>query len=199
VLPRGHARGRRGSALHRPADGRAGLRGHRQRRPPGAGGGDRGGGRGRAREDAGVSVRAGPGGDLSLAGTQVRCSQASARRLAGIHPRARRSTTASMDTVLDEKRRWLRQPTPPAQALLAAGVDARFGHRRALLRARRGRGGVAGAARGDPPRPRSRYLTTVKLRRRVEVPAVIVTVYIPGFSAVWRLMRPLKASWFLPA
>ena len=33
VLPRGHARGRRGPALHRPPDGHPRLRGHRQRRP----------------------------------------------------------------------------------------------------------------------------------------------------------------------
>ena len=37
VLPGGDARGRRGPALHRPADGDPRLRGHRQRRPAGAG------------------------------------------------------------------------------------------------------------------------------------------------------------------
>ena len=36
LLPRGDARGRRGPALHRPADGDLRLRGHRQRRPAGA-------------------------------------------------------------------------------------------------------------------------------------------------------------------
>ena len=45
VLPGRDARGRRGSSVHRPADGRPGLRGHRQRRPAGAGGGHRGGAR----------------------------------------------------------------------------------------------------------------------------------------------------------
>ena len=49
LLPRGHARGRRGPALHRAAHDRAGLRGHRQRRSPGAGGGRRRGAGGRAR------------------------------------------------------------------------------------------------------------------------------------------------------
>ena len=49
VLPRGDARGRRGSPLHRAPDGRARLRGHRQRRSPGARRGHRGGRRGRAR------------------------------------------------------------------------------------------------------------------------------------------------------
>ena len=54
LLPRGDARGRRGPALHRPADGDPRLRGHRQRRPAGARGGDRGGGRRRARRPARV-------------------------------------------------------------------------------------------------------------------------------------------------
>ena len=42
LLPGGDARGRRGPALHRPADGDPRLRGHRQRRPAGAARGDRG-------------------------------------------------------------------------------------------------------------------------------------------------------------
>ena len=41
LLPGGDARGRRGPALHRPADGDPRLRGHRQRRPAGAGRRDR--------------------------------------------------------------------------------------------------------------------------------------------------------------
>ena len=49
VLPRGDARGRRGPALHRAADGDPRLRGHRQRRPGGAVGGDRRRAGGRAR------------------------------------------------------------------------------------------------------------------------------------------------------
>ena len=52
VLPRGDARGRRGPALHRAADGDPRLRGHRQRRPGGAVGRDRRGGGGRARRPA---------------------------------------------------------------------------------------------------------------------------------------------------
>ena len=49
LLPRGDARGRRGSTLHRAPDGRARLGGHRQRRSPGAPRRHRGGRRGRAR------------------------------------------------------------------------------------------------------------------------------------------------------
>ena len=95
VLPGGDARGRRGPALHRPADGGARLRGHRQRRPPGAVRGHRGRGRGRARGAARVPVRARPGRDLPVPGAEVRRGQARGVRRA-------RSTFAS------------RAPTAPA-------------------------------------------------------------------------------------
>ena len=53
VLPGGDARGRRGRALHRAADGHPRLRGRRQRRPAGAVGRGRRRPRGRARRAAG--------------------------------------------------------------------------------------------------------------------------------------------------
>ena len=54
LLPRRDARGRRGPALHRPADDRPRLRGHRQRRPARAAG--------RGRRGAGGRARRAPGG-----------------------------------------------------------------------------------------------------------------------------------------
>ena len=53
LLPGGDARGRRGPALHRPADGDPRLRGHRQRRPAGARRRDRG----RRRRSTGSACR----------------------------------------------------------------------------------------------------------------------------------------------
>ena len=85
LLPGGDARGRRGSALHRAADGDPGLRGHRQRRSAGAVGGHRGRGGGRARGAARVPVRARPGGHLPVAGAQVRRGQARGVRRARLH------------------------------------------------------------------------------------------------------------------
>ena len=108
VLPGGDARGRRGPALHRPADGRPGLRGHRQRRPAGAG-------RWRPPRRAAVEhvgharvpVRAGPGRDLPVAGAQVGRGQARAWR-----PRA--GTSAS--TAPQPPPPWLRSSTRAATA-----------------------------------------------------------------------------------
>ena len=53
LLPRGDARGRRGPAVHRPADDHPRLRGHRERGPAGARGRRRGRAGGRARRAAG--------------------------------------------------------------------------------------------------------------------------------------------------
>ena len=83
LLPGGDARGRRGPALHRPADGDLRLRGHRQRRPAGAGGRDAaaaGGGPGRA---ARVRAQPRPGRHLPGARPEVerlRPRRSSARR-----------------------------------------------------------------------------------------------------------------------
>ena len=79
----GDARGRRGPALHRPADGRAGQRGHRQRRPAGAAGGRGRGARGGARRHARGRAQPGPGGGLPGAGAEVE------RLVQGHRPRPR--------------------------------------------------------------------------------------------------------------
>ena len=71
LLPRGHARGRRGPALHRAADGDPRLRGRRQRRPAGARGRGRRRAGGRARRPARGAVQPRPGGDLPVAGAEV--------------------------------------------------------------------------------------------------------------------------------
>ena len=76
-------RGRRGSALHRAAHGRAGERGHRQRRPARARGGGQRRSRGRARRDARMRAQPRPGGGLPRAGAQVE------RLVQGARPRAR--------------------------------------------------------------------------------------------------------------
>ena len=84
LLPRGDARGRRGPALHRAPDDRAGLRGHRQRGPAGAGG-RRGGEPGRgARRHAGVRAQPQPGRRLPRAGAEVQRQHA--RRSPGPAP-----------------------------------------------------------------------------------------------------------------
>ena len=91
VLPGGDARGRRGPALHRAADGDPRLRGHRQRRPAGACGRDRRRCGGRARRPARGRVRARPVRDLPLAGAEVRRRQAGDRRPPEGTSRARRA------------------------------------------------------------------------------------------------------------
>ena len=64
ALPRDHARGRRGRALHRAPDGDPRERGHRQRRPARARDRGRRRARGRARRPAGVRAQPRPGGGL---------------------------------------------------------------------------------------------------------------------------------------
>ena len=71
LLPRGDAGGRRGPALHRPADGDLRLRGRRQRRSAGAGDRQRGGAGRRSRRSAGVRAQPRPGRRLPGAGTEV--------------------------------------------------------------------------------------------------------------------------------
>ena len=94
VLPRRDARGRRGRALHRPADGHPRLRGHRQRRSAGAADRRRGRPRDRARRPARGPVRARPGRDLPVAGAEVGRRQAGDRRGPRPHPRRRRRASA---------------------------------------------------------------------------------------------------------
>ena len=87
LLPGGDARGRRGPAVHRPADGDPRLRGHRQRRPPGA----RGRERRRRRRGPGRAARVPPqpraGGRLPGAGAEV--ERLLPRHPAGQRPRPR--------------------------------------------------------------------------------------------------------------
>ena len=64
LLPRRDARGRRGSAVHRPADGDLRVRGRRHRRPARAPRRGRGGARPRARRAAGGAAQPLAGGDL---------------------------------------------------------------------------------------------------------------------------------------
>ena len=71
LLPGGDARGRRGPALHRPADGDPRLRGHRQRRPAGARGRQRRRPGRRPGWAAGVRAQPRPGGRLPGAGAEV--------------------------------------------------------------------------------------------------------------------------------
>ena len=71
LLPRGDAGGRRGPALHRPADGHPRLRGRRQRRPPGPAGRRRRGERGRPGRPAGVRAQPRPGRRLPGPGAEV--------------------------------------------------------------------------------------------------------------------------------
>ena len=143
VLPRGHARGRRGRALHGPADGDLRLRGHRQRRPAGARRGDRGGRRRRACRHARGRPRALAGDDLPRARAEVQGRDDLDRQGDPPRPRARRGRAAAADPLASGR---LRQPAQPPRPRLAAGGRARRGRRRALLRARRDGGRAAGAA-----------------------------------------------------
>ena len=137
LLPRGDGRGRRGPALHRPADDHPRLRGHRQRRPAGAAGRGRRRARGRARRPAGGGVRARPGRDLPLAGAEVRRRQARAGRRPRPHPR-----------VTAPSRRPPRCSRPPtrrrASSAAAKGYDYPHDAPGPLQRA----GAPAGRARG---------------------------------------------------
>ncbi len=144
LLPGGDARGRRGPAVHRPADGDPRLRGHRQRRSRRAVGGHGGGAGGRARRDARGALRARPGGHLPLSRAEVE------RRRTCARPR-RRLTCAS--TARRPCRAGCGRARGPGQQ--TGGYDyphERPGHLspqellpggrrgRALLRARRGGG-----------------------------------------------------------
>ena len=71
LLPRGHARRRRGPPLHRAPHDRARLRGHRQRRPAGAARRGRRRAGGRARRPAGGAAQPRAGRDLSRARAEV--------------------------------------------------------------------------------------------------------------------------------
>ena len=114
LLPGGDARGRRGPALHRAPDDRAGLRGHRQRRSAGAAWSPwRRPGRG-ARRHAGVRAEPQPGGRLPGAGAEVQ------------RQHARRSRVPAPTCARGRRRSAL---LPPGRALLR-GQEA--GPRRGL-------------------------------------------------------------------
>ena len=126
VLPGGDARGRRGSALHRAADGDPRLRGHRQRRSAGAG-------RWRPPPPPRSSTSGCPSASSRSPRRRSTCrwrrspTPPSARSFAarGLHPRARAPPAAGAPALLDAQRRRLRQPASPAGPHLAAGADAR--------------------------------------------------------------------------
>ena len=160
LLPRGDARGRRGPALHRAADGDLRLRGRRQRRPAGARRRDRrGAGRG-PRRPAGVPAQPRPGRRLPGAGAEVQ------RLLRGAISRAKghvREHGAQLPPP------YLQDAHYPGAKKLGRGEGYVYPHDepggvadqplapegargRALLRADRPRlrGRAAAAARGDP-------------------------------------------------
>ena len=126
VLPGGDAGGRRGSPLHRPADGHPGLGGHRQcrsrrrsswpPRPP-----PRSSTWG-CRSASSRSPR--PPIYLSLAPKSDAAKRAVFAARAA-HPRARRRAAAGAPALLHPQRPRLRQPAPPAGTHLAPGADAR--------------------------------------------------------------------------
>ena len=155
-LPGGDDRGRRGPALHRPADGRAGERGHRQRRPARARGGRERRARGGARGHARVRAEPGPGGGVPGAGAEVerlvRGHQAGARVGARArHARAARGAAQRRLPGREEARprARLRLPALPPGGRVRAGADAGGRGRRALPRALRARRGGASCASGS--------------------------------------------------
>ena len=112
LLPGGDARGRRGPAVHRPADGDLRLRGHRQRRPAGARGRQRGGGGRGPRRPPGVPAQPRAGGDLPRAGAEV-------QRLLPRRSSGRAPTFAS--TARSPRRRTCATPTIPGRRSSGAG------------------------------------------------------------------------------
>ena len=160
VLPGGDAGGRRGPALHRPADGGPGLGGHRQRRPARARRGRGRRPRRRARRHARVPVQPGPGRHLPVAGPQVRRGQAGDRRRHGPRARARRGAAARPPALAAypaaaKLGRGQGYDSPHAHPGHVSGqtvIAARAGGR-ALLPARRGRGRFGEAAGGAAQGP----------------------------------------------
>ena len=133
ALPGRDARGRRGPALHRPADGRAGQRGHRQRRPARARGGR---GRGRTRWSTWACPRPRSTSPRPRCTWRWRRSRTpptrpSAGRASGCASTARRTRR----THLRERRLpgreearprpGLRLPARPSRGRVRAGADAR--------------------------------------------------------------------------
>ena len=96
LLPRGHARRRRGSALHRPAPDRPCVRGHRHGRLAGAPRRDRGGARGRARGPARGSAQPRPRDDLPGHGPEVERGRQGDRSRTARRARARRDPPAEV-------------------------------------------------------------------------------------------------------
>ena len=160
LLPRGDARGRRGPALHRPADGHPRLRGHRQRRPAGA--------RWSPSPPPRPSSTSGcPRRSLALAQAAIYLSLApevQRRQAARSRRRARhvREHGAARPARPPAQRRLpaaakalgrgvgLRQPARPPGPRQRPGAPARGPRGPALLRARRRRAGAARAPAADP-------------------------------------------------
>ena len=106
LLPGRDARGRRGRAVHRAADGHPRLRGRRQRRPAGARRRGRGRAGGRARRAPGGAAEPRAGGDLPGARAEVERG----------HRRARRGAAGtSASTATSGRRRSFATPTTPAR------------------------------------------------------------------------------------
>ena len=160
LLPGGDARGRRGPALHRPADGRSWP--PRTSATP-------------TRRRSSVATAAAhavehvglPECQFALAQAAIYLSlapksDAAKRAVFAARGHIREHGASAPPAHLRSSTRSdgeLRQPPPPARAPLAAGAAARRGDRGALLRARRGRGRAARAAGGDPARGGGRAVT----------------------------------------
>src|SRR4051794_14244843 len=166
VLPGRDDRGRRGPALHRPADDRARLRGRRQRRPARARGRRRGRPRRRARRAARGGVRALAVRHLSLARAEVRRRQAGDGRCPPPHPRGGRQAAARAAAfgrlpggAEDGPRQGLRLPARPPGPRQRPGAPARGRGGPALLLPGRGRARGARPPGGDPPGARPRVVS----------------------------------------
>ena len=132
ALPGGDARGRRGPALHRAADGDPRLRGRRQRRPARARGRGRGRARGRARRPARVRAQPRPGGRLPRAGAEEQRLLPRDRAGARLGARERHAAAAVVPAErrlprrqAARPRRGLRLPPRPRRGRLRAGAAAR--------------------------------------------------------------------------
>ena len=119
LLPRGDARGGRGSALHRPPHGHPRLRGRRQRRPERARGRRRRGAGARARRPARGAAQPRAGGDLPR--TRAEVERLGRRDLGGAPRRARaRERATAGDAPLDRP-----QGRAPRRAATARATSTR--------------------------------------------------------------------------
>ena len=126
--------------------------------PPALVGRGRRGPGGRARRPAGGHVRARAGGYLSLARAEVERRRQGAGRGAQARARTRRragSRMAAVGAPAGAGRRRLRQPPRPPRTPRRTGASAGRACRRALLRARRGRGRARAAPGAGSPAARA--------------------------------------------